>query len=78
VETQRAERKAARLAEKIEAAEVELVAIEDELADPTAWSTAEKSAEAGERHEAAKRRLAELYEEWEAAEAAVSAAAGSA
>jgi ATP-binding cassette subfamily F protein 3 len=70
-----AERKAARLAEQVEAAEAELHAIEDELADPAAWSTPERYAEATERHDDAKRSLAELYERWEEAEAAVSAAA---
>ena len=74
-EAKSAERKASRLAEKVEAAEAELAAIEDELADPGAWSTPERAAEASERHEAAKRGLAELYEEWEAAERAVSAVA---
>ena len=73
---QRAERRASRLAEKVEAAEAELKAIEEELADPAAWSTPEKSARANERHEKAKRKLAELYGEWEEAEAAVSSAAG--
>jgi len=74
-EARSVERRAARLAEKIEAAEAELAVIEDELADPGAWSTPERAAEASERHEMAKRRLAALYEEWEEAEAAVSAAA---
>jgi len=60
----------------IEAAETALRELEDELADPGTWSTPEKSERAGERHEEAKRRLAELYAEWEEAEAAVSAAAG--
>jgi ATP-binding cassette subfamily F protein 3 len=71
---QRAARKAGRLAEKIEAAEAELRRLEEELSDPAAWSTPAKSEQASERHEAAKRRLAELYEQWEAAEQAVSAA----
>jgi ATP-binding cassette, subfamily F, member 3 len=70
-----AERKASRLAGEVEAAEAELAAIEDELADPAAWATPAKAEQAGERHEAAKRRLAELYERWEEAERAVSAAA---
>jgi len=73
---QRAARRAGRLAEKVEAAETALRELEDELADPGTWSTPEKSERAGERHEEAKRRLAELYAEWEEAEAAVSAAAG--
>ncbi len=70
-----AARKATRLAEKIEAAEAELRRVEEELADPAAWSTPERSERASERHEAAKRRLTELYEQWEEAERAVSAAA---
>jgi ATP-binding cassette, subfamily F, member 3 len=69
-----AARKAARLAEKIEAAEAALRAVEEELSDPAAWSTPERSELAGERHEEAKRELAELYAEWEEAESAVSAA----
>ena len=69
-----AARKASRLAERIEAAEAELRGLEEELADPAAWSTPGKAEEAGERHEAAKRKLAELYEQWEEAEQAVSAA----
>jgi ATP-binding cassette subfamily F protein 3 len=69
-----AARKASRLAEKIEAAEAELAAVEEELADPAAWSTPAKAERAGERHEAAKRTLAGLYEQWEEAERAVSAA----
>ncbi len=71
---QRAARKAGRLAEKIEAAEAELRAVEEELADPAAWSTPAKSAKAEERHEAAKRKVSELYEQWEEAEKTVSAA----
>jgi ATP-binding cassette, subfamily F, member 3 len=75
VVAQRAARKASRLAEKIEAAETELRDLEEELADPAAWSTPAKSARANERHEAAKRKVSELYEEWEEAERAVSSAA---
>ena len=64
----KAARKAGRLAEKIEAAEAELRAVEEELADPAAWSTPAKAERANERHEAAKRKVAELYEQWEEAE----------
>ena len=46
-----------------------------ELSDPAAWSTPAKAGRASERHEEAKRKLAELYESWEEAERAVSAAA---
>ena len=72
---QRAARKASRLAERIEAAEADLRDLEEELADPAAWSTPKKAEQAEERHEAAKRKLAELFEEWEEAEQAASAAA---
>jgi ATP-binding cassette subfamily F protein 3 len=73
--SKKAARKAGRLAEKIEAAEAELARVEEELADPAAWSSPAKVEQANERHEAAKRKLAELYERWEEAERAVSAAA---
>jgi ATP-binding cassette subfamily F protein 3 len=69
-----AARRASRLAEKIEAAEADLHELERELSDPDVWSTPSKAEDAGERHEAARRRLEELYEQWEEAERAVSAA----
>jgi ATP-binding cassette, subfamily F, member 3 len=72
---QKAERRASRLAEKVEAAEAELRQVEDELADPANWSTPARSERANERHETAKRKVSELYAEWEEAERAVSAAA---
>jgi ATP-binding cassette, subfamily F, member 3 len=74
--SQRAARKASRLAERIEAVEAELRSLEEELSDPAAWSTPGKAEQAGERHETAKRKLAELFEEWEEAERAASAGAG--
>ena len=48
---------------EIEVAEVGLASVEDELADPSAWATPERAAESTDRHEAAKRAVAELYEE---------------
>jgi ATP-binding cassette subfamily F protein 3 len=72
--SKKAARKASRLAERIEAAEAELRAVEEELADPAAWATPAKSGQANERHEAAKRKVSELYEQWEEAERVVSAA----
>jgi ATP-binding cassette subfamily F protein 3 len=72
-----AARKASRLAEQIEVAEAELRNLEEELADPAAWSTPEKAADASERHEASKLKLAELYEQWEDAEKSVSSASDS-
>ena len=53
------------LEEEIEAAEAELRALEDELADPGAWSTAKDCAHSTARHEAAKQAVAELYQRWE-------------
>jgi ATP-binding cassette subfamily F protein 3 len=75
-EAKRAARRASRLAERIEQAEAELRDLEDELADPEAWSSPGRAERAGERHEAAKRALADLYEQWEAAEEEVRAAGG--
>ena len=54
----------------IERAEGELRAVEEELADPAAWASPGRARRAGERHEAAKRTVAELYAELEEAEAA--------
>ncbi|HEX8975166.1 MAG TPA: ABC-F family ATP-binding cassette domain-containing protein [Solirubrobacteraceae bacterium] len=54
------------LEQQIEAAEAALRALEDELADPAAWATPEASARSTERHEQARRSVAELYERWEA------------
>jgi ATP-binding cassette, subfamily F, member 3 len=54
-----------RLEREIEAAEAALKAVEDELADPAAWSTPQRTARATERHEQARRAVDELYERWE-------------
>ena len=54
------------LEREIEAAEAALATVEDQLADPAAWATPEASARSSERHEAAKRLVAELYERYEA------------
>jgi ATP-binding cassette, subfamily F, member 3 len=54
------------LERQIEAAEEALRALEDELADPAAWATPQKSADSAARHERAKRAVAELYSQWEA------------
>ncbi len=54
------------LEKQIEAAEAALHKLEDELADPAAWSTPEASARSTQRHEQARRAIAELYERWEA------------
>ncbi|HUA50424.1 MAG TPA: ABC-F family ATP-binding cassette domain-containing protein [Solirubrobacteraceae bacterium] len=54
-----------RLEREIEEAEAQLKAVEDELADPTAWSTPQRTARATARHEEARRAVDELYERWE-------------
>ncbi|HEY6522891.1 MAG TPA: ABC-F family ATP-binding cassette domain-containing protein [Solirubrobacteraceae bacterium] len=59
-------RGAAGLEAEIEAAEAALRVIEDELADPAAWATPEVTARSSARHEEAQRKVAELYERWEA------------
>jgi hypothetical protein len=55
------------LEREIEAAEAALKALEDELADPAAWADPARSADSTARHEAAKRAVDELYEQWERA-----------
>ena len=59
-------RRAERLEADIEKAELELAALEEELADPSAWNDPRTSAKSTERHEAAKRRVEALYAELEA------------
>ncbi len=54
-----------RLEREIEAAEASLKALEEELSDPTAWSTPQRTARATARHDKAKRAVDELYERWE-------------
>jgi ATP-binding cassette subfamily F protein 3 len=59
-------RQAERLEREIEQAEAGLKALEEELADPSAWSSPDRTAKSTRRHDAAKRRLKDLYEQWEA------------
>ncbi len=54
------------LEREIEAAEAALRAVEDELAEPAAWSTPAKTADSTARHEAAKQAVETLYERYEA------------
>jgi ATP-binding cassette subfamily F protein 3 len=74
----KAARKAGRLAERIEQAEGELRELEEELSDPAAWSSPGRAERAEARHTAAKRAVAELYEQWEAAEAELASASSAA
>ncbi|MDQ3726177.1 MAG: ABC-F family ATP-binding cassette domain-containing protein [Actinomycetota bacterium] len=73
---QKAARKAAKLEQRIEKAEAELRELEDELADPAAWSSPGRVERASKRHAEAKAAIEELYAEWE--EAQREAEAGSA
>jgi ATP-binding cassette subfamily F protein 3 len=66
---QKAARKAAKLEQRIEKAEAQLQALEDELADPAAWSSPGRVERATKRHAEAKAAVEELYAEWEAAQA---------
>ena len=54
-----------RLERQIEAAEASLKAIEEELSDPAAWSTPQRTARATARHQQAKEAVDELYARWE-------------
>jgi ATP-binding cassette, subfamily F, member 3 len=60
------QRQATRIEAEIEAAEAALRALEEELADPSAWNDPRTAAKSTRRHEQAKRALQELYAEWEA------------
>ncbi|HVD40445.1 MAG TPA: ABC-F family ATP-binding cassette domain-containing protein [Solirubrobacterales bacterium] len=70
---QKAARKAAKLEERIERAEAKLRELEDELADPAAWSSPGRVEGATKRHGEAKAAVEELYAEWEEAQAAAEA-----
>jgi ATP-binding cassette subfamily F protein 3 len=65
---QKAARKAAKLEQRIERAEAQLQALEDELADPGAWSSPGRVERATKRHAEAKAAVEELYVEWESAQ----------
>jgi ATP-binding cassette subfamily F protein 3 len=70
---QKAARKAAKLEDRIERAEAKLRELEDELADPAAWSSPGRVERATKRHAEAKAAVEELYAEWEEAQAAAEA-----
>ena len=55
------------LEREVEKAEAALRAIEDELADPSAWASPTSSERATARHAAAKKAVEEAYARWEAA-----------
>ena len=72
---QKAARKAAKLESRIERAEAELRKLEDELADPAAWSSPGRVERATKRHAEAKAAVEELYAEWESAQGEAEGAA---
>ncbi|HZG47906.1 MAG TPA: ABC-F family ATP-binding cassette domain-containing protein [Thermoleophilaceae bacterium] len=59
----------ARLERDVERAEAALRRLEDELADPSVWSTPAKSDESSARHAAAKQAVERAYAAWEEATA---------
>ena len=59
-------KRAAQLEREVEKAEAELRAVEDELADPSAWASPTSSERATARHAAAKKAVEEAYARWEA------------
>jgi ATP-binding cassette subfamily F protein 3 len=65
-----AQRREERLAQAVEEAEAALRAVEEELADPSAWATKYESAKSEARHVAAKRAVEQAYAAWEEATAA--------
>ena len=66
---QKAAKKAARLEQQIERAEAKLREIEEELADPAAWSNPDRAERAEASHREAKQAVERLLEQWERAQA---------
>jgi ATP-binding cassette, subfamily F, member 3 len=60
-------RRASELEREVERAEAALRAVEDELADPSAWASPTSSERATKRHAAAKKAVEDAYARWEAA-----------
>ena len=60
-------RRAAELEREVKKAEAALRALEDELADPSAWASPTSSERATKRHEAAKKAVEQAYARWEQA-----------
>jgi ATP-binding cassette, subfamily F, member 3 len=65
--SQKAAKRAARLERQVEQAEAALREIEEELADPAAWSSPGRVERGEKRHAEAKRKVDELIAEWETA-----------
>ena len=64
---EKAAKKAAKLEARIERAEAELRAVEEELADPAAWTNPDRATQAEARHAEAKRNVEGLLAKWEEA-----------
>src|SRR5215211_1692223 len=62
-----AARRATELEREVDQAEARLRALEDELADPSAWASPTSSERAMKRHAAAKKAVENAYARWEAA-----------
>jgi len=62
-----ARRRIRELEREIEQAEAALKQLESELAEPSAWSTPERTARSTERHAAARRAVEEAFARWELA-----------
>ncbi len=60
-------KRASELEREVEKAEAELRKLEDELADPKAWSSPTSSERAAERHAAARKAVEDAYARWESA-----------
>jgi ATP-binding cassette subfamily F protein 3 len=58
---------AKKLEAEIERAEAALRELEEELADPALWADGRTAEKSSRRHEEAKRRVEDLYAQWEAA-----------
>jgi ATP-binding cassette subfamily F protein 3 len=62
-------KRVAQLEREVEKAEAQLRALEDELADPSAWASPTSSERATARHAAAKKAVEEAYARWDEASA---------
>jgi ATP-binding cassette subfamily F protein 3 len=60
-------RRIGELERDVERAEAALAAVEDELANPAAWSSPSRRERAAKRHDQAKRAVEQAYAAWEQA-----------
>ena len=73
--SQKAAKRVARLERQVEGAEAKVREIEEELADPAAWSSPGRAERAETRHAEAKQKVEELMAQWEEAQATTEAPA---